>query len=129
ALGELCALQRRRSDWAGLSWALEHRANAAETAGDKRLAAAALREQSSTLETRSGRAGEALVALEKAARLFPEPNTLLELANLSLRCERPLNARRALEDVLAVLPKHAAPDRLAEVRARLGRACDMLGDK
>src|SRR5439155_25786063 len=25
--------------------------------------------------------------------------------------------------------KHAAPDRLAEVRARLGRACDMLGDK
>ncbi len=129
ALGELCALQRRRSDWAGLSWALEQRAIAAENAGDKRLAAAALRELSQVQEARLGRAGEALVALEKAARLFPEANTLLELANLSLRCERPLNARRALEDVLALLPKHAAPERLAEVRARLGRACDLLGDK
>lgn len=129
ALGELCALQRRRSDWAGLSWALEQRAVAAENAGDKRLAAAALRELSQVQEARLGRAGEALVALEKAARLFPEANTLLELANLSLRCERPLNARRALEDVLALLPKHAAPERLAEVRARLGRACDLLGDK
>jgi len=129
ALGELCALQRRRSDWAGLSWALEQRAIAAEGAGDKRLAAAALRELSNVQEARLGRAGEALVALEKAARLFPEANTLLELANLSLRCERPLNARRALEDVLALLPKHAAPERLAEVRARLGRACDLLGDK
>ncbi len=129
ALGELCALQRRRSDWAGLSWALEQRATAAEAAGDKRLAAAALRELSQIQEARLGRAGEALVALEKAARLFPEANTLLELANLSLRCERPLNARRALEDVLAILPKHAAPERLAEVRARLGRACDLLGDK
>jgi tetratricopeptide (TPR) repeat protein len=129
ALGELCALQRRRSDWAGLSWALEQRSIAAEAAGDKRLAAACLRELSQVQEARLGRAGEALVALEKAARLFPEANTLLELANLSLRCERPLNARRALEDVLALLPKHASPERLAEVRARLGRACDLLGDK
>ncbi|MBL8955903.1 MAG: flagellar hook-length control protein FliK, partial [Myxococcaceae bacterium] len=129
ALGELCALQRRRNDWAGLSWALEQRATAAEAAGDKRLAAAALRELSNVQEARLGRAGEALIALEKAARLFPEANTLLELANLSLRCERPLNARRALEDVLALLPKHAAPERLAEVRARLGRACDLLGDR
>jgi|GEM_PF-456460 len=129
ALGELCALQRRRADMAGLAWALERRAVAAETHGDKRLAAAALRELGQVLEARLGRPGEALVALEKAARLFPEVNALLDLANLSLRIERPTNARRALEDVLALLPKHAAPDKVAEVRARLGKACDALGDK
>ncbi|MBS1148486.1 MAG: Exonuclease SbcC [Myxococcaceae bacterium] len=129
ALGELCALQRRRADMAGLAWALERRAVAAETHGDKRLAAAALRELGQVLEARLGRPGEALVALEKAARLFPEVNALLDLANLSLRIERPTNARRALEDVLTLLPKHAAPEKLAEVRARLGKACDSLGDK
>ncbi len=129
ALGELCALQRRRADMAGLAWALERRAIAAETHGDKRLAAAALRELGQVLEARLGRPGEALVALEKAARLFPEVNALLDLANLSLRIERPTNARRALEDVLSLLPKHAAPEKLAEVRARLGKACDSLGDK
>lgn len=128
-LGELTALERRRSDMAGLAWALEQRARVAETAGDKRLAAAALRELSTVLDQRLGRAGESLVALEKANRLFPEVNGLLELATLSLRLERPVNARRALEDVLALLPRHAPPEKLAEVRARLGRACEQLGDK
>lgn len=128
-LGELTALERRRADMAGLAWVLEQRSRVAEGLGDKRLAAAALRELSQVLDERLGRAGEALVALEKATRLFPEPNALLELANLSLRLERPTNARRALEDVLALLPKHAPPEKLAEVRARLGRACELLGDK
>lgn len=128
-LGELTALERRRADMPGLCWVLEQRARVAEQLQDKRLAAAALRELSQVLDTRLGRAGEALVALEKATRLFPEPNALLELASLSLRVERPLNARRALEDVLAMLPPHAAPERVAEVRARLGRACELLGDK
>jgi tetratricopeptide (TPR) repeat protein len=128
-LGELCALERRRGDMPGLAWALEQRARAAEVHADKRLSAAALRELAQVLEVRLGRAGEALVALEKAARLFPDANVLLDLATLSLRCERPGAARKALEDVLALLPKHAAPERLAEVRARLGRACDLLGDK
>ncbi len=128
-LGELTALERRRSDMAGLAWALEQRARVAENAGDKRLAAAALRELSQVLDQRLGRAGESLVALEKATRLFPDVNGLLELATLSLRLERPLNARRALEDVLALLPRHAPPEKLAEVRARLGRACEQLGDK
>lgn len=128
-LGELTALERRRADLPGLCWALEQRARVAEQLQDKRLAAAALRELSQVLDGRLGRAGEALVALEKATRLFPEPNTLLELATLSLRVERPLNARRALEDVLAMLPPHAPPEKVAEVRARLGRACELLGDK
>ncbi|MFZ5443840.1 MAG: tetratricopeptide repeat protein [Myxococcota bacterium] len=128
-LGELTALERRRADMAGLAWALEQRARVAENAGDKRLAAAALRELSQVLDQRLGRAGESLVALEKATRLFPDVNGLLELATLSLRLERPLNARRALEDVLALLPRHAPPEKLAEVRARLGRACEQLGDK
>lgn len=128
-LGELAALERRRSDMAGLAWALEQRAKASEAAGDKRLAAAALRELGQVLDVRLGRAGEALVALEKAARLHPDPNALLELANLCLRLERAPNARRALEDTLALLPKHAPPEKLAEVRARLGRACELLGDK
>ncbi len=128
-LGELTALERRRSDMAGLAWALEQRARVAENAGDKRLAAAALRELSQVLDQRLGRAGESLVALEKSTRLFPDINGLLDLATLSLRLERPLNARRALEDVLALLPRHAPPEKLAEVRARLGRACEQLGDK
>ena len=127
-LGELTAIERRRADMAGLAWALEQRARAAEVHGDKRLAAAALRELGQVLETRLGRAGEALVALEKSSRLFPDANTLMDLAMLSLRLERAGNARRALEDVLALLPKHAPPEKLAEVRARLGRACEMLGD-
>lgn len=128
-LGELAALERRRSDMAGLAWVLEQRARAAETAGDKRLAAAALRELGQVLDVRLGRAGEALVAFEKAARLHPDPNALLELAALCLRLERAPNARRALEDTLALLPKHAPPEKLAEVRARLGRACELLGDR
>ncbi|MHB8877643.1 MAG: tetratricopeptide repeat protein, partial [Myxococcaceae bacterium] len=128
-LGELCGLQRRRADMAGLAHALEQRARAAEGQGDKRLAAAALRELAGVLEARLGRVGEALVALEKAARLAPDAAVLLDLANLSMRCERPQNARRALEDLLQSLPRHAAPDRVAEIRARLGRACDLLGDR
>ncbi|MBX7098094.1 MAG: flagellar hook-length control protein FliK, partial [Myxococcaceae bacterium] len=127
-LGELCALERRRSDMQGLAWALERRAAAAEHHGDSRLAAAALRELGGVLEARLGRPGDALVAYEKACRLAPEPNALLELANLSLRCERPQNARRALEDALALLPKHAAPEKLAELRAELGRAGELVGD-
>ncbi len=129
ALGELCALQRRRADMNGLALALEQRARVAEAQGDKRLAAAALRELSQVLEARLGRVAEALVALEKAARLAPEAALLFELADLSLRCDRPQHARRALEDLLAQMPASAAPERVAEVRARLGRSCELLGDK
>ncbi len=128
-LGELTALERRRGDMPGLVWVLERRAAAAEKIGDKRLAAAALRELAQVLDTRLGRAGEALVALEKAGRLVPDPNALFELATLSLRLERAPSGRRALEDMLSLLPKHAAPDRIAEVRAKLGLACEMMGDK
>ncbi|RKG62325.1 flagellar hook-length control protein FliK [Corallococcus sp. AB011P] len=129
ALGELCALQRKRSDLAGLATALEDRARVAEAQGDKRLAAAALRELAGVLEARLGRVGDALVALEKAARLAPDAAVLLDLADLSLRCERPEHARRALESLLATLPRTAAPEKLADVRARLGRACELLGDR
>jgi tetratricopeptide (TPR) repeat protein len=128
-LGELCALQRKRADMAGLAVALEERARVAEAQGDKRLAATALRELAAVLEARLGRVGEALVALEKAARLAPDANVLLELADLSLRCERPEHARRALEALLATLPRTTAPERLADIRARLGRACELLGDR
>ena len=127
-LGELCALQRKRSDMAGLATALEERARVAEAQGDKRLAAAALRELANVLEARLGRLGEALVALEKAARLSPEQAVLLELAELSLRCERPEHARRALESLLSSLPRTTAPERLADIRSRLGRACELMGD-
>ncbi|WP_164002222.1 flagellar hook-length control protein FliK [Pyxidicoccus caerfyrddinensis] len=129
ALGELCALQRKRADMAGLASALEVRARVAETQGDKRLAAAALRELAGVLEARLGRVGDALVALEKAARLAPDAAVLLDLADLSLRCERPEHARRALETLLSTLPRTAAPEKLADVRSRLGRACEMLGDR
>ncbi|HEX4620798.1 MAG TPA: flagellar hook-length control protein FliK, partial [Myxococcaceae bacterium] len=127
-LGELSGLQRRRADMNGLAQALEMRARSAEAQNDKRLASAALRELAQVLEARLGRVGEALIALEKAARIAPEPSVLLELADLSLRCERPMHARRALEDLLQTQPVNAAPERLAEIRARLGRACEMLGD-
>ncbi|MBZ4408850.1 flagellar hook-length control protein FliK [Myxococcus sp. XM-1-1-1] len=129
ALGELCALQRKRADMAGLAVALEERARVAEAQGDKRLAAAALRELAGVLEARLGRVGDALVALEKAARLAPDSAVLLDLADLSLRCDRPEHARRALESLLSTLPRTAAPEKLADVRARLGRACEMLGDR
>ena len=129
ALGELCALQRKRADMSGLATALEMRARVAEAQGDKRPAAAALRELAGVLEARLGRVGDALVALEKAARLAPDAAVLLDLADLSLRCERPEHARRALETLLATLPRTAAPEKLADVRARLGRACEMLGDR
>jgi len=129
ALGELCALHRRRSDMGGLASALERRARVAEAQGDRRLASAALRELSQILEVRLGRLGEALVALEKAARLSPDQSVLLELADLSLRCDRPQHARRALEDVLAQLSRGGGTaERLADVQARLGRACELLDD-
>ena len=128
AWGELCALQRRRADMPGLASALASRARVAETQGDPRLAAACLRELAQVEEARLGRFGEALVALEKAARLDPRPGVLLELADLSLRCERPEHARRALEDVLVTLPRTGSPEKLAEVRAKLGQACEMTGD-
>jgi tetratricopeptide (TPR) repeat protein len=128
AWGELCALQRRRADMPGLSAALGARARVAEAQSDPRLAAACLRELAQVEEARLGRFGEALVALEKAARLDPRPEILLELADLSLRCERPEHARRALEDVLVTLPRTGPPEKLAEVRARLGQACEMSGD-
>jgi len=129
ALGELCALQRRRADVGGLAAALERRAQVAEAQSDKRLASAALRELAQVLDVRLGRLGEALVALEKAARLSPDSAVLLDLADLSVRCDRPQHARRALEDLLTSLPANAAPERVADIRARLGRACEMLGDR
>ena len=129
ALGELCALQRRRADMPGLAAALEQRARVAEAQGDSRLAVAALRELAQVRESRLGRLGEALVALEKAARLSAEPAVLLELAELSLRAERPEHARRALEDVLAALPRQAPRETRAEVQAKLGQACELLGDE
>src|SRR5690606_1660243 len=128
ALAELCALQRKRGDMSGLAEALESRARVAETSGDKRLAAAALRELAQVYEARLGRTGEALVALEKAARLVHEPAVLMELADLSLRADRPEHARSALEDVLASLPRTASQERIAELRARLGQACEQLGE-
>lgn len=128
-LGELCALQRKRSDMAGLALVLQERARVAEAQGDKRLAAAALRELANVLEARLGRLGEALVALEKAARLVPDAAVLLELSELALRCERPEHARRALESLLSTLPRTTAPERLADLRARLGRACELVGDR
>jgi len=128
AWGELCALQRRRADMPGLAAALAARARVAETQSDPRLAAACLRELAQVEEARLGRFGEALIALEKAARLDPRPEVLLELADLSLRCERPEHARRALEDVLVTLPRTGSPEKLAEVRAKLGQACEMTGD-
>jgi tetratricopeptide (TPR) repeat protein len=128
-LGELTALERRRNDMAGLAWALEQRARTAETVGDKRLAAAALRELGQVLDARLGRPGDALVALEKAARLFPETAALVDLATLCLRLERAPAARRALEEALALLPKHAPPERVADIRAKLGRACELVGDR
>jgi predicted Zn-dependent protease len=100
----------------------------AETQADPRLAAACLRELAQDEEARLGRFGEAQVALEKAARLDPRPEVLLELADQSLRCERPEHARRALEDVLVTLPRTGSPEKLAEVRAKLGQACEMTGD-
>ncbi len=129
ALGELTALERRRADMAGLAWALEQRARAAEGQGDLRLAAAALRELGQVLDVRLGRAGEALVALQKASRLVPDASALVDLAALCLRLERPNDARRALDDALALLPRHAAPEKLADIRARLGQACELTGDK
>ncbi|MGO8968489.1 MAG: flagellar hook-length control protein FliK [Myxococcaceae bacterium] len=128
ALGELCALQRKRADMPGLAAALEQRARVAEAQGDVRLAVAALRELAQVRESRLGRLGEALVALEKAARLQPGPAVLLELAELSMRAERPEHARRALEDVLSALPPTAPKETRAEVQAKLGRACELLGD-
>lgn len=129
ALGELCALQRRRADMPGLAAALEQRARVAEAQGDVRLAVAALRELAQVRESRLGRLGEALVALEKAARLQAEPAVLLELAELSLRAERPEHARRALQDVLSGLPVHVPKETRAEVQAKLARACELLGDE
>ena len=93
------------------------------------MAAGTLRELAQVLESRLGHLGEALLALEKAARLAPDASVLSELAELNLRSERPSHARRALEDVLALLPKNAPPERLAEIRSRLGRACELLGDR
>ncbi len=106
SLGELCTLQRKRSDMAGLAAALEERARVAEAQGDKRLASAALRELAGVLEARLGRIGEALVAMEKAARLAPDPAVLLDLADLSLRCERPEHARRRAGDAAVLAAAH-----------------------
>ena len=104
------------------------RARLAEAQGDKRLAAAALRELAAGARGAAGPGGRgAGGAGEGRAARSRSPAVLLELANLSLRCERPQHARRALEDLLSSLPRHAAPERVAEVRARLGRACDLLG--
>ncbi|MFN0063874.1 MAG: flagellar hook-length control protein FliK [Myxococcaceae bacterium] len=129
SLTELCALQRKRGDLAALAAALEMRAKAAESARDVRLASTTLRELAQILETRLGRMGEALVCLEKAARLSPDVATLTELADISLRMDRPDHARRAFEDVLMQLPRHVAPERLAELKAKLGQACERLGDE
>jgi tetratricopeptide (TPR) repeat protein len=128
ALAELCTLQRKRGDMDGLSAALEQRARAAEEVGDGRLAANALREQSQVLETRLGRVGEAFFAIEKASRLSAEPEVLLEYAEMALRCDRPEHARRAFEAVLSSIPNQA-PERIAEIRAKIATACDKLGDR
>src|SRR5262249_19060758 len=71
----------------------------------------------------------AFFAIEKAARLSAEPEVLLELAELSMRCGRPDPARRAYEAALGALPKLTPPQRLAEIHAKLGEACDSLGDR
>ncbi|HVE81353.1 MAG TPA: flagellar hook-length control protein FliK, partial [Myxococcales bacterium] len=129
SIGELCGLHRRRADMPGLAAALEIRARVAEAHNDRRLAGAALREMAQVLELRLGRVGEALVAMEKAARLSPDQGILIDLADLSIRCDRPDHARLALTELLGALPRNAAPERIAEVQARLGKACDLLGDR
>jgi len=129
SIGELCGLHRRRADMPGLAAALEIRARVAEAHNDRRLAGAALREMAQVLELRLGRVGEALVAMEKAARLSPDQGILIDLADLSIRCDRPDHARAALTELLGALPRNAPPERVAEVEARLGKACDVLGDR
>jgi tetratricopeptide (TPR) repeat protein len=129
AMGELCAIHRKRGDVSGLALALERRAQSAEARGDARLAASVLRELAQVLEARLGRLGEAIVALEKAARLAPDPSLLVELGELCLRCDRLQQGRRALEEALSLQPRSTGAERLAEIRARLGRACDLLGDR
>ena len=128
-LAELCTVQRRRGDMDGLALALEQRARSAEQQGDTRTVALVLRELAQVLEARLGRLGEAFFAIEKAARLSPEPEVLLELAELSMRCGRADPARRAYEAALSALPKLTPPQRLAEIHAKLGEACDSLGDR
>jgi len=128
-LAELCSVQRRRGDMDGLALALEQRARSAEQQGDSRTAALVLRELAQVLEARLGRLGEAFFAIEKAARLSPEPEVLLELAELSMRCGRPDPAKRAYEAALSALSKLTPSQRLAEIHAKLGEACDGLGDR
>ncbi len=128
-LAELCSVHRRRGDMDGLALALEQRARLAEEQGDARTAALSLRELAQVLEVRLGRSSEAFFAIEKAARLSPEPEVLLEFADLSMRCGRPDPARRAYEAALSSLAERIAPQRLAEIQAKLGAACDQLGDR
>jgi tetratricopeptide (TPR) repeat protein len=128
-LGELTALERRRSDMAGLAGRSSSARGSlnswATNAWRPPRCASSVR--CSTFA--SAAQGEALVWLEKAAR--PPRAERAARAGDALSAPRAcrLNARRALEDTLALLPKHAPPEKLAEVRGRLGRACELLGDK
>lgn len=128
ALGELRELLRRRGEVSALAQALSARAAAAEAAGEIRLAASTLRELAEVQAQRLGKRVDALGSLERAVSLLPDPAVLLELGTLQLQCDRPEAARRVLEDALARLPAHAPPERVAEVRARLGEALEVLGE-
>ena len=125
AWGELCALQRRRADMPGLAAALAQRARVAET-----QATTDWPRPASASWPRWRRPGWAASERRwwpsrRRPGSTPARTCCSELADLSLRCERPEHARRALEDVLVTLPRTGSPEKLAEVRAKLGQACEM----
>ena len=127
-LGELISVERRRQDWTGLLWALQQRARVSENRGETRMAAAALRELGQILDQRLGRASEAVVALERSARLFPNPDTMMDLAAMSARSESPERTRELLETALDLLKDEAPKEKLAALQVQLGRACELAGD-
>ncbi|MGI5861161.1 MAG: tetratricopeptide repeat protein [Myxococcales bacterium] len=130
SLGELCALQRRRGDEPALAAALASYARALEREGEFAQAAAALRELAMLGARRLGRSEQALEQLEHALVLAPDdPETLLDLGDLSLDLGRPAAAREAFESLLGALPRDAAAERVIDLKIRLAKACDALGER
>jgi len=128
-LGELSHLLRLQHDMPGLVAALEKRGALALRQGDKTLAAQALRELASVLETKLGQKKEALETLQKVAQWTQEPGNLSELVELAWRCERVDVAKTTLETWLALPAMAQQPEQTARIRAQLGKAHESLGDK